>query len=71
MDLVPKIPPTFFTFRHMSKEIWFKNSTHFEICSSNEDPKCSASFPLYQFSIDDHLLYLGEDVRNGKPYGCA
>lgn len=71
LDLVPKIPPTFFTFRHMSRELYFReNATSYIFCKSNEDPKCSAEYPIYQFSIHDHLTYLGVDVRSGKPYGC-
>lgn len=41
-DLVPHLPPVWFGYYHVSREIWFEtNTTSFVVCDkSGEDPKC-------------------------------
>jgi len=68
-DIVPHLPPHDFGFSHVPTEIWFTTYTNFKQCDgSGEDPSCSDS--VIGDSIDDHLTYLGIDLRNGGANGC-
>jgi len=69
-DIVPHLPTLTMGFWHIATEVWFTNLTHYMICNdSGEDPNCSDSLRI-ALSIDDHLEYLGFDLRDGHPSGC-
>jgi len=74
-DIVPHLPPhVILPFHHITTEVWFSNTTYqYEICTQGdgEDPNCSDSVPFFEFSVDDHLLYLGYYQRAGEQYGCV
>jgi len=71
-DIVPHLPPQVLGFEHTWTEVWFPNSTsYYEICTNGpEDPNCSDSVYIDDYSINDHLTYLGFDQRWGHAYNC-
>jgi Lipase (class 3) len=72
-DVVPHYPPEFLGYHHTAHELWFSNnSTAFRDCDgSGEDEHCSDSVPVDQYSISDHLEYLGLDQREGPKHDCC
>jgi len=70
-DLVPHVPPVQFNYHHTGTEIWFPtNYTSYVVCNgSGEDASCSDS--LHDFTIDDHLMYLGIFSHDGEPEQCG
>lgn len=65
-DTVPHLPPSFFGYHHPVREIWEKSSRVYQNCSytNGEDPTCSNS--NMGLNLDDHLLYMGYHVKEGK-----
>lgn len=57
-------------YHHWATEVFFPhNSTVFKICdSSGEDPTCANS--RIGHSMEDHMTYLGIDMRAGRQNGC-
>ncbi|GAM27497.1 hypothetical protein SAMD00019534_106730 [Acytostelium subglobosum LB1] len=68
-DIVPHVPPqkdTTYTYHHVPLEIWYpKNETTYVVCNdSGEDPSCSDSVPIYEWTGADHGTYVD------LPVGC-
>jgi len=67
-DIVVHLPPSFwpFSFQHETQEIWANNGAY-RVCSSSngEDGSCADSVPLYEFSVTDHLNYMGVNCCKG------
>jgi len=70
-DIVPHLPPIRVDYYHTGTEIWFPtNFTSYKVCDgSGEDPTCSDS--LSNYSVDDHLWYLGIFAHKAEPYQCG
>ena len=65
-DIVPHLPPEDFNFHHIATEMWINPVGVITQCNgSGEDPNCSDSVPVYDFSIADHLDYFGLDMGTG------
>mmetsp|Transcript_14451 Transcript_14451/g.22935 ORF Transcript_14451/g.22935 Transcript_14451/m.22935 type:complete len:338 (-) Transcript_14451:334-1347(-) len=69
-DIVPHIPLQFQGFYHLATEVWYYEEDYepgkYTICDgSGEDPKCSNQ--LFDYSIPDHLNYLGIPLGH---HGC-
>lgn len=65
-DIVPHLPSMEpLGFQHEETEVWYQaSSKQYITCSrisidTNEDPSCSDSVPFYDYSIPDHLTYMG------------
>eukprot|EP00048_Salpingoeca_helianthica_P015336 m.226243 g.226243 ORF g.226243 m.226243 type:complete len:317 (-) comp16901_c0_seq1:40-990(-) len=65
-DIVPHLPPYEIGFRHVTTEVWSQgegttNKLKFTVCSATdgEDPNCSDSVPPKDYSVNDHLIYMG------------
>jgi len=72
-DIVPHLPPRLGGFTHIETEVWFPNGySNYSICTGGdgEDPNCSDSIPVWDYSIPDHLEYLGYNFIDGILNGC-
>jgi len=71
-DIVPHYPFRWEGFYHTATEVWFPTDyTHFKLCDgSGEDPTCSDSLGMFDWSVLDHLEYFGYFELAGKLYGC-
>jgi hypothetical protein len=61
-DLVPQIPPVYFTYSHHKREHWITQEERVVECQDEditEDPNCSISVSPYSWSILDHNNYFG------------
>jgi len=71
-DIVPHVPLSKWGFEQIGIEIWFPdNTTSFVECEEIEDPNCSDSVDPLDWSVLDHLYYLGYLLEEGLPYGCS
>jgi len=73
-DLIVHYPAEFVGYRHVAQEVWFKsNVQNYTMCSktNGEDKRCSDSIAPWDYSINDHLGYLGFWQPAGKDDGCA
>eukprot|EP01101_Sappina_pedata_P002491 TRINITY_DN12724_c0_g1_i1.p1 TRINITY_DN12724_c0_g1~~TRINITY_DN12724_c0_g1_i1.p1 ORF type:complete len:302 (-),score=73.51 TRINITY_DN12724_c0_g1_i1:78-857(-) len=73
-DIVPHLPPREFRYHHVLREYWFPhNTTVFEACSDfeSEDPKCSDSVHVKEWSSADHTEYLGYQQTDGHKHSCG
>ena len=59
-DIVPHLPPKIFGFNHLLRESWINGTSIIE-CSrvDSEDPNCSDSVSVLNYSVSDHLDYFG------------
>jgi hypothetical protein len=58
-DIVPQLPLHSWGFEHYKTELWQHDGNELKVCDGGEDPSCSAQFPWYSCSLDDHAEYLG------------
>jgi hypothetical protein len=66
-DIVPHVvSDKLFDYRHGPVEMWFKsNQYEYQLCDgTGEDPKCSYSVPIWRFSVEDHMNYVGHNLNN-------
>jgi len=65
-DIVVHLPPSAFNFAHETTEVW-NTGSGYRVCSSTngEDGGCADSVPFYDFSISDHLSYMGVSCCKG------
>lgn len=66
-DIVPHLPPELFEFRHVEEEVWYtENNTYYKLCTTGdgEDPNCSDSVSIFDYSVEDHLHYMGIPISN-------
>jgi len=65
-DIVPHLPPEIFGFQHETQEVW-ENQGVYNVCDPNngEDPNCSDSVSVLDFSISDHTSYMEVACCNG------
>ena len=68
-DPVPHVPPMNFNYLHVPQEIWYNNNgasagVRCQGTAQAEDPACSDSVPVYDYTIDDHLFYLGRWISH-------
>eukprot|EP00164_Ancoracysta_twista_P011337 GFYU01017445.1.p1 GENE.GFYU01017445.1~~GFYU01017445.1.p1 ORF type:complete len:360 (-),score=123.05 GFYU01017445.1:116-1195(-) len=68
-DIVPHLPPDAFGFHHVPTEAWEQKDGTVKVCNSTgEDKSCSWSVPLYDYSAEAHLTYLGVSTQcDGNP----
>jgi len=65
-DIVVHLPPAAFNFNHETQEIWNTNSGYAQCSTTNgEDGSCSDSVPVWDFSVSDHLSYMGVSCCKG------
>jgi hypothetical protein len=65
-DIVPHLPPREIGFVHVAPEVWSRgegatDKLKFDVCSATngEDPTCSDSVPVQDYSVNDHMIYMG------------
>lgn len=65
-DIVVHLPPGAFNFQHETTEVW-QTSSGYKVCSASngEDSSCSNSVPFYEYSVSDHLSYMGVSCCKG------
>ena len=66
-DIVPHLPPreglAALSYRHIATEVWLAPNGSTVACDgSGEDPGCSDSVPLWEWSPADHVSYYGLDA---------
>jgi len=65
-DIVVHLPPALFNFDHETQEIWATSSGYRQCSLTNgEDPNCSDSVHTWEFSVSDHLSYMGVSCCKG------
>jgi len=69
-DIVPHLPPQLFNFQHETTEVWGTDSGY-TVCNGNEDPTCSDSVPVLDYSVSDHLSYMGVSCCDGPTANIA
>mmetsp|Transcript_18041 Transcript_18041/g.57713 ORF Transcript_18041/g.57713 Transcript_18041/m.57713 type:complete len:278 (-) Transcript_18041:231-1064(-) len=59
-DAVPHVPFEWMGFHHVSTEVYYSDDTTFKTCNgSGEDSSCADQWDAWDWSVDDHLKYLG------------
>lgn len=64
-DIVPHLPPKEIGYHHVATEVWAKGEGNlgqlkFVVCNGGgEDASCSDSVPPKDYSVDDHMRYMG------------
>jgi len=63
-DEVPHMPTTYspFDYTHISGEWYEDENETFTACSGYEDPKCADQWSTFQVNVEDHMLYIGQDM---------
>ena len=60
------LPPALFNFDHETQEIWGTSSGYRQCSTSDgEDGSCSNSVAVWEFSVSDHLSYMGVSCCKG------
>eukprot|EP01080_Neovahlkampfia_damariscottae_P004640 gene4640-8213_t len=65
-DVVPHVVhDKLFIYTHPPTELWFENDQqNYRKCDgSGEDKTCSYKIPFWQWSVDDHMKYVGYDLN--------
>lgn len=71
LDIVSRIPSIILQYYHVPREVWVKEDGTVKICALDEDLTCSRSIDLHRLRVDDHMIYMGHNLKTGMECSTA